>query len=251
MVEVVEEIKCSNCGAPLQFEPGEIIVSCKYCGYTSTITTREAFTLEHSLLLNQYTNSQITDLMYKWMRVSFAKPSDLENKAKLTEANLKYLPFWSVPVEASSTYKGVFERTGLNIVKEGVIKKNYNWLVLGRRAATFPTREYEIPLEGKIPFDFTRIEKSAQVLNSEITELEAIEIARQEIEAHHKFLASQDVDKIIEIKTEFKVEDAVYIHAPIWFLAYNYKGEVYRIIIDGASGEVIKGEMPTIKFSLF
>jgi hypothetical protein len=182
------------------------------------------------------------------MRSGFLKPSDLARKAKLLEKNLVYLPFWVVSIEAKSTYKGIFERIAPPIVKEGTIKKEYNWLVLAREAAGFPTREYDVPLEGKIPFDFRKIEGFAKVLNSEIDRDEALELAKQQIEAHHSYLLQQDVDKIVEMKTEVDVKQVVYLHAPVWFIKYDYKGNIFQLIIDGATGTALKGDIPSSKF---
>ncbi len=79
---------------------------------------------------------------------------------------------------------------------------------------------------------------------------EAVELARQQIEGHHQFLVKQDVDKIIEMKTDFDIGDIVYLHAPIWLIVYEYKGERYQILLDGATGMVIKGDIPATKFGL-
>jgi hypothetical protein len=132
-------------------------------------------------------------------------------------------------------------------VKEGKIQKEYDWLVLARKAAEFPTREYEVPLEGKIAYDFRKIEAFAHVLNSEIDRAEAEEQARQEIDENHRYLVQQDIDKIVDFKTEMKVEETVYLHAPIWFIKYEYKGKDYKLLIDGATGTAVKGDIPSIK----
>jgi len=250
VVSVVQEIRCSNCGAPIAFNPGEIIATCRYCGFTAVIETGEAFTLEHSMILNEYDAAQAEEFVRSWMRAGFLKPGDLARSSKILEKNLAYLPFWIVPVAATSEYKGIFERLVPAVVKEGKIEKKYDWLVLARKAAEFPTREYEVPLEGKIPYDFRRVEGFAKVLNSEIDEMEAIELAKQQIESLHQFLAKQDVDKIIEMKNDFSIGDSVYLHAPIWFIVYEYKKERYNIILDGATGAVIKGDIPETKFGL-
>jgi hypothetical protein len=247
---VAQEIRCSHCGAPVEFKPGEIIATCKYCGFTTVIETGQVFTFEHSLLLNTYDETQIETPIRDWMRSGFLKPSDLAKKSKLLEKNLVYLPFWVVSVEAKSTYKGIFERIAPPIVKEGAIEKEYNWLVLAREATEFPTREYDVPLEGKIPYDFRRIEGFAKVLNSEIDRDEALELAKQQIEAHHRFLLQQDVDKIVEIKTDFNVKQIVYLHAPIWFVKYEYKDNAFQLMIDGATGTALKGDIPSSKFGL-
>jgi hypothetical protein len=245
---LAQNIRCSHCGAPVEFKPGELITTCKYCGFTTVIETGAPFKFEHSLLLNKYDLAQADELIRDWMRSGFMKPDDLARKSKIVEKNLVYLPFWVVSVEAKTSYKGVFERISPPIVKDGKIQKEYNWLVLAREAAGFPTREYDVPLEGKIPYDFRKIEGFAKVLNSEIDREEALELAKQQIEALHRYLLKQDVDKIIEIYTEIKVEHAVYLHAPVWFVKYEYKGKTYQLILDGSAGMVLKGDIPSSKF---
>ncbi|MBT0160451.1 hypothetical protein G4O51_10760 [Candidatus Bathyarchaeota archaeon A05DMB-2] len=245
---VAQKIRCSHCGAPVEFQPGEIVATCKYCGFTTVIETGKAFNFEHSLLLNRFDEKQIEESIRDWMRSGFLKPSDLAKKSKINEKNLIYLPFWVVSVQASSSYKGIFERIAPPIVKEGKIEKEYNWLVLARESAGFPTREYDVPLEGKIPYDFRRIEGFARVLNSEIDRDEAVELAKQQIDAHHHFLLKKDVDRIVEMQTAYNVKQVVYLHAPIWFIKYEYKGNAYQLIIDGATGAALKGDIPTTKF---
>jgi hypothetical protein len=247
---IVDEIKCPHCGAPISFQPGEILATCKYCGFTVVIETGQTFTFEHSLLLNKFDQTQIETPVKEWMTEGFLKPSDLARKSKLEEKELIYLPFWVVSVEATSTYKGIFERITPATTKEGSLDKEYDWLVLARKATDFPTRDYEVPLEGKIPFDFRRIEGFAKVLNSEIDKGEAEDQAKQEIEANHRFLAQQDVDKLIEFKTEIKIEETVYLHAPLWFIKYEYKGKGYQLIVDGATGVAIKGDIPQAGFGI-
>ena len=247
---VVDEIHCSHCGAPISFKPGEILATCKYCGYTIVIETGQPFTFEHSILLNRYDLVSVDAPIIDWMRTGFIKPPDLAKKSKIMEKNLVYLPFWVVSVEAKSTYKGIFERMAPAVVKEGKIEKEYDWLVLARKATEFPTKEYDVPLAGKIPFDFRKIEGFAKVLNSEIDKDDAVEFARQQIDQHHRYLAQEDVDKIIEMNTSINVKQIVYLHAPIWFVKFEYKGKLYQLLVDGASGMVIKGDIPSSGFGV-
>ncbi len=248
MDAVAQNIKCSHCGAPVEFNPGEIIATCKYCGFTTVIETGQAFTFEHSLILNKFDMTTVEQPAKEWMSGGFLKPSDLHRKSKFSEKNLVYLPFWLVSAEAKTTYKGIFERISPAIVKEGTLSKEYDWLVLAREASEFPVREYEVPLEGKIPYDFRRIEGFAKVLNSEVNREEAIELAQTQIDNHHRFLLQQDVDRVIEISTTLEVNQVVYLHAPIWFLKYEYKGGVYQLFLDGATGTAVKGDIPTARF---
>jgi hypothetical protein len=42
----------------------------------------------------------------------------------------------------------------------------------------------------------------------------------------------------------------VYLHAPLWFIKYEYKGNAYNLIIDGVTGMAVKGDIPPSKFGL-
>ncbi len=211
---VAQNIRCSHCGAPVEFKPGELVATCKYCGFTTVIETGRAFNFEHSVLQNVYSPEQMDGLIKDWMRSGFMKPGDLAKKSKIIEKTLVYLPFWVIQIEATTQYKGIFERIAPPIVKEGKIQKEYDWLVLARQASNFPTREYDVPLAGKVPYDFRKIEGFAQVLNSEMDREQALETARQQIDAHHRFLLQQDIDRIVEETTSVELKQMVYLHAP-------------------------------------
>ena len=83
MDAVAQEIKCSHCGAPVEFKPGEIIATCKYCGFTTVIETGQAFTFEHSLILNRFDLKSIDEPIHAWMSGGFLKPGDLAKKSKI------------------------------------------------------------------------------------------------------------------------------------------------------------------------
>jgi len=80
---VAQNIQCSHCGAPVEFKPGEIIASCKYCGFTTVIETGQAFNFEHSILFNSYSLEAMENLIRDWMRNGFMKPSDWPRNPRL------------------------------------------------------------------------------------------------------------------------------------------------------------------------
>jgi hypothetical protein len=248
--DIVKEISCAHCGGPLSIKPGEIVVTCKYCGFTSVIETGKPFEFEHSLIVNKYIDMQVADSVRRWMSGSFSAPRDLAHKATVVENELFYLPFWVVVIGARSHCRGIFERISPPVTKEWDTQNDYSWLVLARRGSDFPTRSYKMPLEAKIPYDFTKIDGSAKVLNAELDAAEATEMAQREIRDLHEFLAKDTVDKIVEMNTEFDVKNTLYLHSPIWFVSYDYKKQKLRILVDGATGEVIKGDIPAPEFKL-
>ncbi|HYY90897.1 MAG TPA: zinc ribbon domain-containing protein [Candidatus Dormibacteraeota bacterium] len=250
MSQIVSEIECPNCGAPLKLSPGEIVATCRYCGYTSVVGANTPFQLEHSLILNEFDTNRIAQDLQDWMRSGFMKPGDLAKKSKIMLLELRYLPFWLVPMTATSTYEGVLERISPPTTRKGIIQNDYDWLVLGRKAAEFPTREYKVPSEGKIPFDFAKIEPQAIFLNSELDSSEAILHAKDEVQENQRFLLKQEVDQVTKLDTTFNVEKPSYLHAPLWFAKYEYKGRSYNAIMDGSSGSMIWGDIPQTEFKM-
>lgn len=250
MSQIVSEIKCPNCGAQLNVSPGELVATCRYCGYTSVVGANTPFQLQHSLIVNNLNNSRITQDLQDWMRSGFMKPGDLAKKSKLMMLELRYLPFWLVPLTATSTYEGVLERISPPAPRKGTIQNEYDWLVIGRKAVEFPTRDYRVPAEGKIPFDFTKIEQQAKFLNSELDSDEAVIRAKDEVAENQRFLLKQEVDQVTQFNTSFDVDRPTYLHAPLWFVQYEYKGKNYSAIIDGSSGGMIRADIPQANFKI-
>lgn len=178
------------------------------------------------------------------------KPGDLAKKSKILTLELRYLPFWLVPLTATSTYEGFLERISPPTPRKGTIQNDYDWLVLGRKASEFPTRDYKVPAEGKIPFDFTKIEPQAKFLNSEIDSSEAVQHAKDEVEENQRFLLKQEVDQVTQFNTTFNLEKPTYLHAPLWFAQYEYKGKAYHAILDGSTGSMIRGDIPPADFKM-
>jgi hypothetical protein len=50
------------------------------------------------------------------------------------------------------------------------------------------------------------------------------------------------------MKTTIDVKQVVYLHAPIWFVKFEYKGNAYQMLVDGTAGTVIKGDIPSSRF---
>ncbi len=88
LAEIVNQIACSHCVAPLPVKPGEILVTCRYCGFTSEIETGRPYEFEHSFIVNKYSDTQIRELVKDWTSGTFSAPRDLASKASISESEL-------------------------------------------------------------------------------------------------------------------------------------------------------------------
>jgi len=250
MPELVESVNCPKCGGPLRLETGEVIVTCPYCGTASRMRGDKPFVLRHAMLTARIDRAAAERAIVGWMSGGFLKPDDLDEGSHMTALECVYVPFYVFEVDASTAYAGVLTRTGTSERREATLERNYFWKVLGRRSGTFPVREYKLPLAHKIPFESASMVRDARFLNAEVDEDEAARIAREQVEAHQRELLKDLVDVVESARTRVDVKDAEFVHAPLWFATYVYRNTTYEIVLDAASGDFVRGEIPPPKAGL-
>jgi hypothetical protein len=179
-----------------------------------------------------------------WMDGGVMKPDDLRKASRVTSLECTYLPFYVFEVDATTAYAGVLTRTGTNERRNGTLRRDYFWKILGRRSGEFPTQDYKLPLGLKVPFDTGGMLRDSRFLNAEVDEDEADRITREEVDGHQRELLKDLVDVVEDARTDVAVKDSEFLHAPIWFSTYEYRGRPYTIVLDAASGEVVRGQIP-------
>ncbi|MFX1562560.1 MAG: hypothetical protein ACFFDP_04560 [Promethearchaeota archaeon] len=245
MSRVTKGLRCSHCDAPLEYKAGDALVTCSYCGTTQVVDVSRPFLIEHFMLPIRLEPEGVDGVLLSWMRKGFLKREDLHRKAKITSKLLRMLPFWLAEVKAESKYKGIYNRVSPPIVKTKTLGKTYHWLILARRRAGFPTKEFDLPAAATQPYDFRKIPEHAEVINSQLTRGEALQQVKQEVEEHHRYLIGQDVDRIVEFDTKFSIGEVQYVHAPVWYTRYQYQRKNYNVLVCGHRSIVIAGEFPT------
>jgi DNA-directed RNA polymerase subunit RPC12/RpoP len=244
MAEVIEGYNCPHCGAPLKVRQGEIIVVCEYCSSTVAIKAGEKYYLAHSIIPARYNAKGATEAIRSWMKGSYYRPSDMSSKCQIVELECTYLPFFVFEVRATTRFAGYLTRTGASERREDTLNKTYPWKVLARRASKFPTKEFKMPLSGKVPFNISEMLPGAKFLNAELDETEAQELARSEVEGHQVHLLKDFVDELLSQDTQVEFRSMEFVHAPIWRAVYIYKDQRYSLFLDACSGQVITAEAP-------
>jgi DNA-directed RNA polymerase subunit RPC12/RpoP len=277
---------CIRCGAPINVTQEDLIFTCRYCGFTMTIATREEIK-KHSMLENRLFAQQAVDAARKYMDKGLLRVG-VSKDAQITNVKLRYVPFWVFQANANTWFKGT---TGTGIMGEihqaeeavkdkrasgfkkfgkilfaGVkayaemqqkdrrprtvscsFSNNYIWPTLARRTLISEISYYDVPASRKIPFDVGKISSDAEFLNIELDEEEAKANVKAEIEAKERLIACGKVDTLETCKTNIVIGEGELVHVPIWFVHYTLKGENYVIAVDGCEGKVLGGGRPLFK----
>ena len=278
---------CTRCSAPLSPNQEDLIITCRYCGFTISVATQEEIKA-HSMLENHLFTQQAVEAAQKYMDKGIFR-SNVSKDAQIINVKLRYIPFWTFPVNTATAYSGITgqglqgemnqvqdaltDKRASKLMKFGKLMKagasaymemqqkdrkptsvslsfssHYVWPILARRTMINEINYYDVPAARKIPFDVGKIASDAEFLNTEFKQEEAKSKVRAEVEAKERLVASGKVDTLQSCNTNIAVGDGELVHAPIWFVQYSLGGENYMILVDGSEGKVLGGGRPLFKF---
>jgi len=116
----------------------------------------------------------------------------------------------------------------------------YNFPVIALKALTsYQPRDYQFDLSGRQLFDITKIQKNIKVLNGDIGEDDAKAQAKTLVDQLQSQKAHAKYHMIQQLNTQMDVGDVELLHAPIWFVKYDHKGNKIILVVDASSGRVI------------
>jgi hypothetical protein len=117
---------------------------------------------------------------------------------------------------------------------------NYDFPVVALKALTaYQPRDYQFDLGSRALFDVTKIPKSIKILNGDISEDVAKSQAKTLVDQLQSEKAHAKYHMIQQIQTQSDVGDVELLHAPIWFVRYDHKGNKIVLVIDAGSGRLI------------
>ena len=266
---------CMHCGAPLTYNPEEVLVVCNYCGYVNNTTGEQP--PRCSMLPILLTGSQTLEIAKNHVAKGILVTRGMAERAEWGAIVLRHVPNWAVTVQLEGDLEGkkalvkakdtkgqlaqevamqalggalgsIFGGAGKGAGKaltdrtERVsVNETMDVLVVARKAAQYQpdVGAYKIPLDRKAPFKKT----GEETLNVEISAQEAKEkakgLALQELRSRYTFVSQFDV-------AAYPMEEPELIYAPWWFIEYRMGGKSFSVIIDACNGSVIAGQRPWV-----
>ncbi|MCW4055657.1 MAG: hypothetical protein NWE82_02600, partial [Candidatus Bathyarchaeota archaeon] len=92
---------CGRCSAPLDVTQEDLIVTCRYCGFTITVATREEMK-KHSMLENRLLTQQAVEAAQSYMDKGLLRVG-VSRDAQITNVKLRYIPFWVLSTDADTS----------------------------------------------------------------------------------------------------------------------------------------------------
>ncbi len=271
--QTADMFKCPVCNGNVRTGPDDVVITCTYCGNTTTIEGKAIG--DHLMELAKDAQERV-DGFRKFLDKNKGMNKSLAQGAQVVENNLIYVPVWTAKVKADSWYKG-YRTVQVPVQKTRTVKdsqghtrtENYtdyetgyepvqseihtdtDERLLARKGSRFyGLDEYlqTIDLKDTVPYSFEKIKDlQPTMLNAEIGAEEFEKTVHGRVADGHRSKAKSGLTELFDCRTTTNVRGTTYLQAPFSLVRYKFKGELYKCAMDGSTGKVVLGEIPITK----
>lgn len=269
---------CKNCGAEVRCEPGSRSTTCPFCAspYVVQLDLRGTDHQDPEFVIGFAIPADRADLIFRqWIgRNGFFRPGNFHLQAQADGLKGVYLPFWSFSARADSrwwaqigmhwyrteTYTTT-DSNGKRVTQTRQVQETEWWPCEGGYHAyhSFYLVSASKGLPQKVadwvqPFQLQALKRFSpgflagwlseeySIDKEEAYNRSAEEFHRRQMETIGRFLPG-DTHSQLKVDTTFSQTNSDLILLPIYLRAYQFKGKVYRTLINGQTG-MISGEKP-------
>ncbi len=271
--EAADMFKCPVCNGNVKTGPDDIVITCTYCGST---TTDEGKAIGDHLMETAVDTDVRTEGFRNFLDKNKGMNKALVKEAQVVENRLIYVPVWTAKVKADSYYKGYKTvqvpvqktrtvrdsdghtrtetytdyETGYVPVQDEIHTDTDEPLLARKGARFYGLEEYlkTVNLSHTVPYDFEKIKDlEPAILNAEIGSEEFEKAIHGRVADRHRSQAASGLAELFDCRTTTNVRGTTYLQAPFSLVRYKYQGDLYKAAIDGNTGKVVLGEIPISK----
>ncbi len=239
---------CNGCGASMNYDAKQQALGCPFCGSTKLSENGSNKELRARYAIECTINQQLAnDAFKKWIgRDQFFRPKDLAQLAHLNEARLVYVPYWLFSAKTSTYWTAdssdvPWGASGNWRPVSGSHSDEYHGILIGASSTLTPNETNSL-----CPFDLSEARgfdefkfENCVVEQFRVQKKYARPLARNSIEANERKKCERYVPgRSRNVKVNVKLESLTGhpILLPIWIMNYQYKGEVFRFLLNGQTG---------------
>ncbi len=273
-----QDLKCPACGAPIHPVFGEMVISCEYCGGSVTLGGAGWTEIsKHTMLTAKVTDeASAMRVIHDYLDVGFLQRHAFE-ESKVVEQRLSFVPFWVIPVSASTNfvYQDVATSVGstvgtmvaaeviggalmggrrggfvpvpimtgpvVNSNRQATVTGNYEYPVIAVKGMTlYQPKNYQFALQDRSFFDRKEVPEGAPILNGDLGE----DAAKHSAQAYVTQLQSEEAHRqhhmVSKVESKVDVSEGELLHVPIWYVQLERKGQKTAVLIDAHSARVMQ-----------
>ena len=244
---VTHHFTCDGCGASMSYDARARTLRCPFCGSEKLTQQPDAKTLRaKSVVPFRKQHTEIIAELKQWLGSRFWRTSDLVSDSVITQIQAVYVPYWVFRAHADTNWTADTSQVpwgarGDWMPLTGKHQGNYRGVLVGASSVLTPAETSAICpynlAEGK-PLDQADLDNYI-VEQFRVQRKYARPLARAEIEAYERDACRKQVPgRARNVRVNVKLTNITSepVLLPVWILAYQYKGELYRFLANGQTG---------------
>jgi hypothetical protein len=266
-----KDLKCPSCGAPLQPEFGDAVLTCQYCGGTVSLAGTGWKTVNrHTMLLPQLNDPDAAlKIVKSVMNTGMFHGSRFED-SKVSQQKLQLVPYWIVPSSATTnfTYQDMVtagvatagsaaigslvgnlfggggstfvSQPSVNATRQDQVTGSYQFPIVAVKGyQQYQPRNYQFNLDTRQLYKKDDVPAGLAVLNGDLGEDAAQQAARALVTQLQADLAHKKHRMVNALQTQVEVGDPELVHVPIWYFTMDHKGQQFVVLVDANSSRVM------------
>jgi len=248
-------IVCGTCGGNFITESSAISGLCPYCGSNSITVAGDATgTLEPTGVIPfKIGKEEAQNIFREWINKRRLSPKDIVKDSQITDLTGIYAPYWVFDCDTYTPYEGKFGRyTGgedsytqyhqssnvcelhfrdLTFVASSRLEKDSYWKTVSRFDMS-AAQKYD-------PNLLAGFWSESYSADGPATWQKACTKIYDRIRRKIKSIEDADVIGKINMQPQATNIRAKYILAPVWITSFDYHGKLYRVLINGQTGDIV------------
>jgi predicted RNA-binding Zn-ribbon protein involved in translation (DUF1610 family) len=262
--EILKEMKCPNCGAPLSPASGEAMVVCSYCGTSISLGSMGWSKVgKHFILDIKVSLKDQAEGIAKAFLDNSIFHRHLFEKSELKKMELNYLPYWIMDAGYSAQYKfrkeqvnpGGFVAVGMGgrggfggptlnmqtIVESGTDVNEVNYPVIAvENMNQYQPPDYIFNLADKRPIKQDDVSASVKLMNGTMGEEKARMEGKIRIQQWEIRRLQRRIHGFLSADVSVDIADMFLVHIPVWTLSFQHKSETILLLIDAHNSMVME-----------
>jgi len=250
-------LKCESCGASVVVPPSQVSTVCPFCGAPHVVVAaaEQELIAPEGVAPFAFDGAEALQHARQWLGERSFRPADLDGAATFSPPRPVYLPFWSFDLTSDVRWSGVriareYGRL-IEVPISGVVPSLYDdMLVPGTRSIGLEELEgLEFTTDKLAPYSPDLLAQWPTEVYS-VSMSDAAVLAHEQAHDHSAAQATADsagmggVPKHVHVDgTDVSIISYKLLLLPVWLTEYIYKGQPYRVLINGQTGKV-EGSVP-------
>lgn len=247
--DATHNFTCRGCGASMSYDASAQTLRCPFCGGERLEKQPDTKTIGPSRVVPfTVDRAQAHQITREWLGQGFWRPSDLTEAAMVTKMAAVYVPYWVFRCRTHTYWTADTSDTPMGARGDwfplaGEHRGSYNGVLVGASGALTPAETGTLcpfHLNAAVPPGDVDLQNFT-IEQFRVPRKYARPLARSALEAlerqacDDRYVPARSRNVHVNVLLDGLSSEAMLL--PVWIMAYQYKGETFRFLINGQTGE--------------